>query len=124
MTDTALNCDVCGTHEAKGVASVPGVPISVAYCQECLNANAHPWGILVVNTSLIGHLSQSAEWWQEMVRDTCAHLGRSIEEFNLAVEVEVREFDKEYERYVEQEESTTEQQASAGNPLTESLDSL
>jgi len=80
-----LICDVCGKNEAVGVAAVPMVPISMAYCRACLDANAHPWEILVANTACIGGLDSANESWKEMVMDTCKHLGRTLEEFNTAV---------------------------------------
>jgi len=39
-------CDVCNKEEIFGVASIPGIPMSVAYCKNCINADAHPiWAI-------------------------------------------------------------------------------
>ena len=95
MTTTKiLICEVCNKNEAMGVYSVPAVPISCSYCRECLEANAHPWYILVGNTSCLGGLEHSADWWKEMVEDTCKYLGRTIEEFNKEVEESVEKFDK------------------------------
>lgn len=70
-----LTCDVCQNEPARGVCSVPGVPISMAYGDECLRANAHPWFILVGNTASMGGLDGVAEWWIRMVEDTIAHFG-------------------------------------------------
>ncbi|SKU89100.1 Uncharacterised protein [Mycobacteroides abscessus subsp. massiliense] len=70
-----LICDVCGKEPALGVCSVPGVPISMAYGDACLKANAHPWFILVGETATMGGLDGVAEWWIRMVEDTIAHLG-------------------------------------------------
>lgn len=89
MTDIQLDndgkpiliCNVCEKNRAKGVCCVPGVPVSMAYCQECLSANAHPWGILVANTACVGSFADSADWWKKMVYDTIAHLGS---EYTLA----------------------------------------
>lgn len=36
------NCETCGSPNSIGVACVPGVPYSAAYCQTCLRNNAHP----------------------------------------------------------------------------------
>ncbi|PWK81694.1 hypothetical protein C8D88_116105 [Lentzea atacamensis] len=84
------NCDVCGNEPMLGVASIPGMPISVAYGRECLKANAHPWWALVGNTALLGGLDQAADWWQDMVRDTCRRLGKTLVEFNREVAEEIR----------------------------------
>ena len=88
-----LICEVCGKNEAVGVACVPMVPMSCAYCSECLRVNAHPWGVLVANTICIGGLDQANEEWKQMVQDTCTHLGRTLEQFNLAVEQGIKEMD-------------------------------
>lgn len=90
-----LTCEVCGEEEAVGVASVPGVPISVAYGPKCLEANAHPWGILVANTAILGGLEHTAAWWQHMVKCTCTHLGRTLDEFNDEVADSVAEMEQE-----------------------------
>lgn len=93
-------CEVCNQRDSIGGASVPGVPISVAYCKECVQANAHPWRILVANTSCIGKLEDCADWWKRMVEDTCKHLGKTLEEFNK----EVDETNKEMSDYFESQE--------------------
>ena len=80
-----LKCEVCKNEPAVGVCCVPGVAYSAAYGKECLEADAHPWDILVANTVCVGGLEQSADWWKKMVENTCKHLKRTIEEFNLAV---------------------------------------
>lgn len=68
-------CDVCQTGRPKGVYAMPGVPGSFAYCDACLQANAHPYGVMVANTAMIGGLAEAADWWQRIVDDTLAHLG-------------------------------------------------
>jgi hypothetical protein len=79
-------CETCNVRESIGVCSVPGVPYSAAYCQECLTADAHPWHALVANTACVGGLENSAIWWQEIVNHTLKHLGRTLEEFNADVD--------------------------------------
>lgn len=86
-----LICEVCNKEKAVGVACVPMVPMSVAYCKSCLKANAHPWWILIANTVCIGGLNNANLCWQEMVKDTCNHLSKSIEEFNQAVKTELEQ---------------------------------
>jgi len=85
-----LKCEVCKNEPAVGVCCVPGVAYSAPYGKKCLEANAHPWNILVANTACIGSLDQANESWKEMVHDTCKHLGKTIEEFNLAVAKDVQ----------------------------------
>lgn len=77
-----LECETCGSNSVLGVACVPGVPYSAAYCKECLNANAHPWKILVANTCCLGGWHNAADWWKEMVEATCCRLGKTLEEFH------------------------------------------
>ncbi len=79
-------CEVCNKEQAIGVCCVPGVPYSAAYCRTCLGANAHPYGIVVANTACCGGLNQTSPAWQEIVRDTLVHLGKSIEQFNADVD--------------------------------------
>jgi hypothetical protein len=85
MTTPALICEVCGDEPAVGVASVPGVPISVAYGRKCLSANAHPYGIVVANTADVDGYDNSAEWWKQIVDDTLTHLGKTREQFDADV---------------------------------------
>jgi hypothetical protein len=81
-----VKCETCERNNAIGVASVPGIPYSAAYCDECIKANAHPWWLLVANQCAIGEpLGDTAPWWQEIVLGTCEHLGRTVEEFKNEV---------------------------------------
>lgn len=91
MIERQLSCDVCDNEPAVGVAAVPGVPISVAYGQKCMAANAYPWWVLVANTAAMGGLDESAEWWKQMVYDTCAHLGKTLAEFEADVATAIEE---------------------------------
>lgn len=79
-TETKL-CDVCQKNPIIGVCCVPSVPFSAGYCVECLKHNAHPWGILLANTWCLGGLDNAAPFWKKMVKDTCKHLGKTMEEF-------------------------------------------
>lgn len=85
MTIPELVCAVCNNEPAVGVASIPGMPMSEAYGRKCLDANAHPWWALALQTACLGGLEHAAPWWREMVESTCAHLGRTLEEFNAEV---------------------------------------
>ena len=82
-------CEVCNKNQAIGVCCVPAVPISCAYCRECLQANAHPWWVLIANTVCIGGLEFANDEWKKMVKDTCKHLGKTMEEFNREVAEEI-----------------------------------
>lgn len=100
MSNKKINkCEVCHKNESIGVACVPGVPYSASYCKECLQANAHPIFILLANTSCIGKLDECADWWQQMVKDTCKHLNYSIEIFNQQVEEQIKETESMLDHY-------------------------
>lgn len=65
-------CQCCGTEPAVGVASVPGVPMSITWGAECLKRGATP---LWVADSTVGMCcnpaapswSDMAEWFREQV---------------------------------------------------------
>lgn len=79
-------CEVCLKNAPVGVCAVPGVPMSCAYCAECLAAGAHPWVIVVTNTALAGErLEDTVPWWQELAHATMKHLGKTREEFDVDV---------------------------------------
>lgn len=85
-------CEVCG-GESIAVASVPGVPFSVARCRTCIEDNAYPWAILVANTACCGGLEGTNDGWREMVDATCLRLRKTIVEFNADVERGLRELE-------------------------------
>jgi hypothetical protein len=86
-------CDVCGERPSLGVGAMPGVPISFAYCKDCLRANAHPYAIVVANTAMLGGMDGAAPWWVQLVEDTLAHLGKTRAEFDASVLAEQQEFE-------------------------------
>lgn len=81
-----LVCEVCNKEEALGVASVPGIPYSAAYCKHCIEANAHPYMMLVAGTSILGGLTNAHDWWCSMVYDTLRHLDISMQDFVVDVD--------------------------------------
>lgn len=87
--DKQLMCEVCNKEKAVGVACVPAVPYSAAYGKNCLEANAHPWHILVANTAMMGGLEYACEEWVQMVQDTCNHLDRPIKRFQREVKATI-----------------------------------
>jgi hypothetical protein len=88
-----LICDACKKNEAVGVACVPAVAMSCAYCKPCLEANNHPMWILTANTACIGGLDKSADFWREMVMDSLKAQGKTLEWFNAEVAREMAEMD-------------------------------
>ncbi len=76
-------CDVCQVEPGVKALPVPGVPGKTAvYGQRCLDANAHPYDVLVEATAAHGGLGEASGWWRSIVERSCAHLGKTIEEFN------------------------------------------
>lgn len=104
-----LICSVCDKNEAfgslmiiiLGVCCVPSVPCSMAYCKECLEANAHPWWILVANTACCNGLHNTTDFWKWMVADTCEHLGKTLEKFNIDVQEAILQMENYYETEVQ-----------------------
>src|SRR5574337_21580 len=92
-------CEVCKKNKAVGVCSVPGVRYSAAYCRQCLEADAHPYFIMVANTACCGGLEHTCEEWQEMVRHTLAHLNKSAEEFEKDVAEAIKAEDQLCEQH-------------------------
>jgi len=83
--DHITQCEVCHKADAVGVGALPGVPLSVAFCQRCLSANVCPWWVAVAQTALIGGLDHARPEWIEMVENTIEHLGMTRIEFDKAV---------------------------------------
>ena len=86
MKNLNPDCQVCGEDREITVCAVPGVPWSAAYCQECFDANAHPYHIVVSNTWASGGYDECADWWQGIVDDTLRHLKTSRKQFDKDVE--------------------------------------
>lgn len=77
-------CETCGEQGIVGVAAMPGVPASFAYCRACLDANAHPYAMVVANTAMI-YPDQAAEWWVAVIAGTLGRLGIAETEFGADV---------------------------------------
>lgn len=82
--------DECGCcHQQKeivGVAAVPGIPMSIAWCRDCINADAIPYELCVTNTALIGGRENAAEWWLEgVVTPTLKYFNKTLEQFDADV---------------------------------------
>ena len=90
-------CEVCNKNTSIGICCIPGLPMSCAYCQECLEANAHPWGAIVANTACCGGLEHTGPEWVDMVHCTLKHLGRTIEEFIAEVSKDIDEMNAQGE---------------------------
>ncbi len=81
-------CDACGKEKSKddlSVCCVPAMPVSAAYCLDCLKINNHPISLLIINTALIGGLDQGAEFWKDMVMSSLKAQDKTLEWFNEEV---------------------------------------
>lgn len=90
MTDLELGvtCDCCNKEPAIGAAAVPGMPVTIAWCATCLNANVVPYSLAVVNTVRLGGVDNTAHWWQALVRRTLEYFGKTRAEFEADVAAE------------------------------------
>lgn len=93
-------CQCCGNEPSVGVASIPGVPMSIAWGRKCLEAGVVPYDILVANSALgssgpvIERRPHWAEWWEEIIAVTLPYFGKTEEEFIAAVNAQNEEFDQ------------------------------
>jgi len=86
-------CQACNKNESIGVYCVPGCPVSMAYCRECLENNNHPIDILIANTACCNGLDNAADWWIGMVMDSLKCQGKSLEWFNAEVKKSIQLID-------------------------------
>lgn len=94
-------CSVCGRIGRVYVCSSLCGAMSNAYCEDCLDSGAEPWGDLVAYIALAGRYPDDInEWYREVVRNTCRRLGHTEEEFAAAVVKCAEEMDREYDEYV------------------------
>lgn len=74
-------CQCCRREPAIGVASIPGVPMSIAWCPTCLRAGVLPIDILAVTAAECGgDYEDMAEWWLD------GYLAPSLHHFNVTLD--------------------------------------
>ena len=83
-------CDTCGNEGELFVYALPGIPMSVANCQVCLDVCAYPYYILVGNTAMIGGVKEAADWWKEAILISLARHGKTLKQFNEDVENDIK----------------------------------
>lgn len=86
-------CQVCGEHEAVGVACSATGALSIAYCQECADSHREPYGAVVASLYGIPDMAEVAEWYKPVVEATLEAEGKTIDELFQ----DVRQFGQEYE---------------------------
>jgi len=63
----ARECETCGATAELFVYALPGIPMSVGNCRNCLVANAYPLRVAKANTEVIGGIEQAADWWRQSI---------------------------------------------------------
>lgn len=112
-------CDVCGGlsgGEHVGVAAIPGVPMSISWCRECLNHSATPEWNVRTEFAFVG--GEFASWFLE--QELWAYSEgryRSVREWiaenRAELEVEAAAFMAEYTDIMEREEEVEIREALA-----------
>jgi hypothetical protein len=76
-------CQVCNQRDAIGVASGACGPISIAYCRECLQAGAEPFGLLSGYMGCGGITSPDSvnPEYIPIIEATCRVAGKTMDEF-------------------------------------------
>lgn len=98
-------CECCNEEKKiVGIASIPGMPMSIAWCQECLESGVIPYWAAVSNTALVGSYENSAEWWKELVDLTLKKFNKTMEEFTVDVTADIENMN----RYFEEQEQSAE----------------
>ena len=97
MTDELI-CDACKTHKAVGVCAIPLVPVSMSFCQDCLNKGSYPMEILIANTVCVNGLANANAVWKKMVTDSLLAQGKTLEWFNIEVAKGLKELDDWYKQ--------------------------
>lgn len=81
-------CQCCNKNVSVGFASVPGMPVSIAWCQECVDAGVTPYGILVFNVGMAGKIQSRddivatfEDWYVDEIDRTLSYFDVSFEQF-------------------------------------------
>jgi len=95
-----MNCQCCGLEPAVGVASIPGLPMSIAWGRNCLDAGIMPYWALVTTVALASNFEYSpdhyAPWVNELIRDTLAYFDKTEAQFAEDVNEEINDIANEF----------------------------
>lgn len=86
-------CQVCGEHEAVGVACSATGALSIAYCQKCADSHREPYWALVASLYGIPSMAEVGEWYKPIIEATLKAEGKTVEELLR----DVRQAEQEYE---------------------------
>ena len=81
---SGATCDVCG-QTAEGIACSSLGAVSFAYCRECSNARAEPYGVLVGIVAQCGGLDECAPWVAFVAKATVSRVGKTLAQFYVDV---------------------------------------
>lgn len=86
MTMLDGKCECClQEKELVGVASLPAMPMSIAWCKDCLAADVIPFWAAVVNTASMNGLDGTNDWWKDLVERSLIYHNKTKEEFDEEV---------------------------------------
>ncbi len=84
-------CECClNNKEIIGTACVPGFPISIQWCWDCLNANVIPYNLCVYSVADCEGFGNMDYIWAEMIRNSIQYHNKTIAEFNKDVQEELK----------------------------------
>lgn len=95
-----MNCQCCGLAPSVGIGPIPGVPMMIAWCQNCMNANVMPYWALVTTVALVSGFQYDPDRLtvsvKELVNDTLSYFNISEEQFSKDVLDEVINLSNEF----------------------------
>lgn len=68
-----IMCQCCGHEPSIGVAAIPGVPMSIAWCVTCLQAGVVPPWVIVAELALSPGVEAMADWWLDGIAAPTLH---------------------------------------------------
>ena len=89
---TNLKCIVCKEPAIGVCSSICGVPMSHAYCQECISLRREDWGTLLARGFSLTR-ETAADWFHDLIMTSCAYYGKTEGEYWA----EVKQLEKDYE---------------------------
>lgn len=99
-------CGCCGKEkEIEGVASLPGLPMSIAWCRDCLIAQVTPYHACVTMFWMCGmDMSHMDEWASDLIARSLVYHGKTLDDLKK----DAKETDEAYEKYCQEEHSRME----------------
>lgn len=85
-----MTCGCCNKDRPiVGVGCVPGIAMSIGWCQKCLISGAIPYDMAVANTACCGGLEFCNEAWRQLILTTLKYFEKSLDEFNRDVACDI-----------------------------------